>query len=465
MTKCNVLIVDDEPAARYGMQKALKQGPYTLFEAENGEQALQKILEINPEIVICDINMPLMNGMELLKNIQINETIQQKPLVIVVTAYGTERIAVEAMKNGAYDYLTKPYDIEELRLILKKAWEKIKLENENKILKQRLTSSLSTEIIGESDQIKSVLSLVDKVASTDATVLLTGQSGTGKELVARTIHQQSHRRDKPFITMNCAAIPNDLVESELFGHEKGAFTGATVQRQGKFETANGGTLFLDEIADMSLETQAKILRVLEDKTITRLGGKDVIKTDVRLVSATNKNLVKEIESNNFREDLYYRIKVVEIKLPSLQERKSDIPLLVDHFIKMFADKHQKSVRGFKSAAIQSLIRYNWPGNVRQLLHVVEQCIVLSDSDYIKIEHIPNEITDSLETVSAPLLDSSFSFTKAKKEAIQKFESNIIENALQRTNGNITQAATLLKIKRQFLQQKINQLGILADNYR
>jgi len=360
--------------------------------------------------------------------------------------------------------LSKPFEIEELRLVVNKALEKITLGRENVLLRQQLAGQNRGSIIGESPKILEVIKLIEKVAPTDITVLLTGESGTGKELAAKTIHSFSARTAGPFITMNCAAIPKDLVESELFGHEKGAYTGAINQRQGKFEIANGGTLFLDEIADMSIDTQAKILRILEEKSFTRLGGKKVLQTDVRLISATNKNLRKEIEEGRFREDLYYRIKVVEIQLPSLRERKTDIPILSNHFLHLYAEKHTKMIQGFESAAMQQLLDYEWPGNVRQFMHVLEQCVVLADKPLITTDLLPVELTKSPQS-RISLSPGEVSFSNAKDLVIREFEWNMINQALKLSAGNVSKAAKLLEIKRQYLQQKIRIYQINPLDYK
>ncbi len=465
-SKAKILIVDDEKAARYGIKKALSKSRYQIEEAENGRMALEKMRTFNPDVILCDIYMPGMDGLELIRHLQ--NTDKDKalwPLVIVLTAFGSAKIAVDAMKAGAYDYLSKPFDIDELRLMINKALEKIKLGRENILLRQQLGEQTRSEIIGDSPQIIRVIKMIEKVAFAEVTLLLTGESGTGKELVARTVHTNSPRASGPFITMNCAAIPKDLVESELFGHEKGAFTGAIQQRQGKFEVAHGGTLFLDEIADMSLDTQAKILRILEEKSSTRLGGKELIKTDVRLISATNKDLKSEIEQGRFREDLYYRIKVVEIHLPALKERKSDIMLLAGHFLHKYTSKHNKNIENIDTAALQALYDHDWPGNVRQLMHVIEQSVVLTDKNVITLESLPHEIT--LKSYHQKFTDTpgEMSFSAAKEKAVKEFENNIINQALTSTGGNVSKAARLLKMKRQFLQQKIKKLGLDINKYK
>jgi len=453
----HILIVDDEPAARHGMRRALEGGNYTLSEAVNGHDAFGEINRRKCDVVLCDVHMPEMDGLQLLRRIQ-SLDVQKRPLVIVITAYGSEKVAVEAMKAGAYDYLAKPYDIDELRLIVRNAVEKIRLQQENLKLRRQLAHLAPPAIIGESSAIKKVINLIEKVGPTDVTVLLSGESGTGKELVARNIHLASSRAGGPFITMNCAAIPRDLVESELFGHEKGAFTGASTRRAGKFELGNGGTLLLDEIADMNLETQAKILRVLEDKSFIRLGGKQVIHADVRLISATNKDLHSEIQRGRFREDLYFRLKVVEIPLPSLSQRREDVPLLVNHFVRTFAEKHGKAIPSLDPEVMRRLVDFNWPGNIRQLMHVIEQSVVLAEGDRLEAIHLPEELC-------TPPYSGGESFSDLKRESVRRLERDIIEKALRAADGNISEAARRLNMKRQFLQSKIRSLGINAGNFR
>jgi DNA-binding NtrC family response regulator len=470
MNSQKILIVDDESTARYGMRKALQTLHAEIEEAADGKAALEKIQAFEPDLVLCDINMPNMSGIELLNRLpSLKLERDVEPLIIVVTAYGSEKTAVEAMKAGAFDYLSKPYDIDELRLLVAKALESVRLKQENIRLRQQVLDQ-SSDIIGDSDAMQVVNQLIQKVAPTDVTVLITGESGVGKELVAKTIHQKSQRQSGPYVTMNCAAIPKDLVESELFGHEKGAFTGATAQRQGKFEMAHGGTLFLDEIADMSLETQAKILRVLEEKSFTRLGGKDVFHSDVRLISATNKILDEEIEKGMFRQDLYFRLKVIEINLPPLRQRREDIPFLVNHYLDLYVHRHNAAVRRIDSKALRTLMDFSWPGNVRQLIHVIEQSVVLAETDVLCIEDLPNEVVESQTTPKAGAFDAyeqlgENSFTELKEDFVSDFERNLIEKALIESQGNVSQAARVLKMKRQFLQTKMKNLGIEADDFR
>lgn len=459
-----ILIVDDENTARYAMRKALQVTKADIKEASNGEEALRLAQEFLPDIILCDIKMPKMNGLDFLKSLsELNLPRDIPPFIVMVTAYGSEKIAVEAMKAGAYDYLSKPYDIDELRLLIKKISEQIALKRENIELKHQVFGPRG-KIIGSSAAIQHVHSLVDKVAPTDVTVFITGESGTGKELLAHTIHRLSPRVDAPYVTMNCAAIPKDLVESELFGHEKGAFTGAVDQREGKFELAHNGTLFLDEIADMSLDTQAKILRVLEDKSFTRLGGKEVIQADVRLISATNKNLEEEIKRGTFRQDLYYRLKVIELNLPPLRERREDIPLLVNYYIQQFAERHRKGVKKINSDAMRLLFDFDWPGNIRQLIHVIEQTVVLSEGECLTPSDFPVEIQQTLPLQDENLKLGDESFSEMKDKVVDNFERRVIKDALTQCAGNVSHAARLLKMKRQFLQAKMKNLGIERDEF-
>jgi two-component system response regulator AtoC/two-component system nitrogen regulation response regulator NtrX len=462
-----ILIVDDERAARFGMKKALAHPEYILYEAEDGEKAWAMIQEIKPDLVFLDLNMPGLKGMELLR--RLHQELKNPPLIIVVTAYGSEKIAVEAIKKGAYDYLAKPYEVDELRIVTQHAIDQLSLKRENQRLREeiRLREGFG-EMIGESKAMQHVYDIIDKVAPTDVTVLLEGENGTGKELVAREIHRRSQRVKEPLIAMNCAALPENLVESELFGHEKGAFTGAGEQRKGKLEEAHGGTLFLDEIGDMTPDTQAKILRVLQDRTFERLGGNKSIHVDVRFIAATNKDLQEEIEKGNFREDLYYRIKVVDIHLPPLRERLSDIPILLHHFIKLFAGKYHKNIDSISAEASDKMLAYHWPGNVRQLKNVIEKGIVLSTGTTLNLSDLPAEILQ-FTTEARPLpqltdmlvqADNS-SFKDAKRTYVREFERQFITEKLKAYQGNISQTAQALDMPRQSLQQKLKELGISA----
>lgn len=458
MLKPSVLIVDDEKAARYGMKKILQKDNYMVYEAKDGTDALQIIKTMHPALVFLDINMPQLDGMKTLEMIT---DMKNPPLVVIVTAYGSEKIAVAAMKKGACDYIAKPYEIDELRIIAKNAFERLALQEENARLRLEIGRLEGMgELIGQSEDMKNVFDRIEKVVTTDVTVLIQGESGSGKELVAREIHKRSKRRNEPLIIMNCAAVPETLIESELFGHEKGAFTGAAERRLGKFELANKGTIFLDEIGDMSVSTQSKLLRVLQEQKFERLGGTETLAVDVRIISATHRDLEEEIEEGRFREDLYYRINVVNIKLPPLRNRREDIPLLVNRFIQYFSEKHQKSIVSISNEATKFLVSYNWPGNVRQLKNVIESAVVLSDNEILDITDLPEEIRHpENNAVTLKNIDYSLSFRDAKKILIENFERDFIKKKLEEFSGNISRTAEALDMHRQNLQQKIRELRI------
>ena len=458
MPKPSILIVDDEKAARYGMKKLLEKDNYLVYEAKDGTDAIQIIKTQHPSLVFLDINMPQLDGM---KTMEMINAMKNPPLVVIVTAYGSEKIAVEAMKKGAYDYVAKPYEIDELRIIAKNAFEKISLQEENARLRLEIGRLEGLgEIIGQSEAIKEVFDRIEKVGTTDVTVLIEGESGSGKELVSRELHKRSKRRNEPLIIMNCAAVPETLIESELFGHEKGAFTGAAERRSGKFELANKGTIFLDEIGDMSVSTQSKLLRVLQEQKFERLGGAETLAVDVRIISATHRDLEEEIEEGRFREDLYYRIKVVNIKIPPLRHRKEDIPLLVNRFIQYFSEKHQKRIASISSEAMKVLISYNWPGNVRQLKNVIESALVLANNEILDTTDLPEEIKHpENNAMTLKNVDYNLSFRDAKKILIENFERDFIKKKLEEFSGNISRTAEALDMHRQNLQQKIRDLRI------
>ena len=458
MPKPSILIVDDEKAARYGMKKLLEKDNYVVFEAKDGTDAMQILKAQLPALVFLDINMPRLDGM---KTMEMINAMKNPPLVVIVTAYGSEKIAVEAMKKGAYDYVAKPYEIDELRIIAKNAFEKISLQEENARLRLEIGRLEGLgEIIGQSEAIKEVFDRIEKVGTTDVTVLIEGESGSGKELVARELHKRSKRRNEPLIIMNCAAVPETLIESELFGHEKGAFTGAAERRSGKFELANKGTIFLDEIGDMSVSTQSKLLRVLQEQKFERLGGAETLAVDVRIISATHRDLEEEIEEGRFREDLYYRIKVVNIKIPPLRHRKEDIPLLVNRFIQYFSEEHQKRIVSISNEAMKILISYNWPGNVRQLKNVIESALVLANNEILDTTDLPEEIKHpENNAMTLKNVDYNLSFRDAKKLLIENFERDFIKKKLEEFSGNISRTAEALDMHRQNLQQKIRDLRI------
>lgn len=422
------------------------------------------IKTLRPSLVLLDINMPQLDGMKTLEMIN---AIPNPPLVVIVTAYGSEKIAVDAMKKGAYDYIAKPYEIDELRIIAKNAFDRLALQEENARLRIEIVRLEGMgELIGQSEAMKEVFDKIEKVGTTDVTVLIQGESGSGKELVAREIHRRSKRRNEPLIIMNCAAVPETLVESELFGHEKGAFTGAAERRLGKFELANKGTIFLDEIGDMSTSTQSKLLRILQEQKFERLGGIETLTVDTRIISATHCDLEEEIEENRFREDLYYRIKVVSIKLPPLRHRKEDIPLLVNRFLHYFSEKHQKRMASISHDAMKYLISYDWPGNVRQLKNALESAVVLSNREILDTTDLPEEIKHPGDNaLPSGSIDYNLTFRDAKKILIENFERDFIKKKLEECDGNISRTAEALDMHRQNLQQKIRELRITKErNY-
>jgi len=436
------------------MKMALEKDGYKVIESSDGIAASEAIKTKKPALVFLDINMPKVNGIQVLE--EINQ-LENPPMIVIVTAYGSERVAVDAMKKGAYDYIAKPYEIDELRLIARHAFEKLSLEEENARLRSEIDRLESMgEILAKSQVMKHVFNKIEKVGPSDVTVLIQGESGSGKELVAKEIHKKSSRRDNPMIVMNCAALPETLIESELFGHEKGAFTGAAERRLGKFELADKSTIFLDEIGDMSPNTQSKVLRVLQEQSFERLGGTETLRVDVRLISATHKDLLKEIKDGNFRDDLYYRLKVVEILLPPLRNRREDILILTENFIKYFSKKHKKRVKSISSEAIKIFTKYYWPGNVRELQNVIESAVVMAGAETLGVDDFPEEIRNS---DSYNNLDYNLPFRDAKKIAVETFERDFVSRKLEENNGNISKTAEALGMHRQNLQQKIKELDM------
>ena len=453
-----ILIVDDEKAARFGMRMALEKDGYSVLEANDSTVVLDIIRAKNPALVFLDINMPQVNGIQVLEKIN---CLENPPMVVIVTAYGSERTAVNAMKKGAYDYIAKPFEIDELRLIAKNTFEKLSLEEENARLRSEIDRLVPMgEIVGRSQVMKDVFNRIEKVGPSDVTVLIQGESGSGKELVAKEIHKRSLRRHKPVIIMNCAALPETLIESELFGHEKGAFTGAAEKRLGKFELADKGTIFLDEIGDMSPNTQSKVLRVLQEQSFERLGGTETLHVDVRVISATHKDLLKEIKEDRFREDLYYRLKVVEVLLPPLRARKEDVLILTDKFIHFFSAKHSKNVKSISNEAAKIFTRYNWPGNVRELQNAIESAVVMANVETLGIDDFPEEVKNSNTYGGSSFgIDYNLPFRDAKKIAVEAFEKDFVSKKLKENNGNVSRAAEALDMHRQSLQQKIKELNL------
>lgn len=440
-----ILLIEDEKLMRVTLEDALKSAGYDVVSFESGIEALN-FLEDNPfDVVVTDVRLPDIDGIDILRKI----TGANDAQVIVMTAFGTIKDAVEAMKLGAFDYITKPFSLDEFLLLIQRALEIKRLKDENIRLKKDLSRCYCfPNIIGESDAMKKVFSLIEKVAKSDSTVIILGESGTGKELIATTIHYQSDRKDKPLIKVNCAAIPEGLIESELFGHEKGAFTGAIKRKAGKFELANGGTIFLDEIGDIPLFTQAKILRVIQERQFERLGGTETLNVDVRIIAATNKNLEDEVKKGNFREDLYYRLNVIPIMLPPLRERKEDIPNLIDFFLNKRTNKLSRNIR-FSKDAINALLGYDYPGNVRELENIVERCVTLATTDIIQEDDLPSFIFEKTDN------KRFFSLSDVAAEA----EKEHIIRILKAAKGNKTRAAELLGISRKTLWEKMNAYRI------
>jgi DNA-binding NtrC family response regulator len=462
--KLRLLIVDDEEASRYGMRRALTTFGYNVSEAGSAEEARALQKQLQPDLMLLDVNLPGMSGLEFLR--ELKSLSAEGPLVIIITAHGSERMAVEAVKSGAYDYLSKPFELDDLRLVVKNAAETIQLRRENLSLRRRIEVERSQRgaFIGNSEGMQRVRGMIEKVAETDATVLVRGESGTGKELVARELHERnSVRSTGAFVAVNCAALPSELIESELFGHEKGAFTGAAARRLGKFEQANGGTLFLDEIGDMSANVQAKLLRALEERKIERLGGNESIPVDVRIVSATHRPLEQEIAAGNFRADLFYRLRVVTIDIPPLRDRREDIPLLAETFTRAAAERYGLPLRQVGQTALRRMVDYDWPGNVRELKNTIERAAIMADGEELRAQDLPDEITptvDALKTVEGESKDGlNVPFTAEFREDRKEFERRYISRCLEHTGGNVTKAAEILRMHRQSLQHKLRQLGL------
>jgi DNA-binding NtrC family response regulator len=438
-----VLVVDDEPMVCLALTNWLEEENYFAQAVEDGPQAIGAVREENWDIVLLDLRMPGMDGMEVLKQVK---EIAPQTVVIMMTAYASIPGAVQAMQEGAYDYIVKPLDVDQLTLMLQRIVEHQQLITENILLRKRLTEQYEYEdIIGRSEAMQEVFEMIKAVTDTNATVLITGETGTGKELVARAIHSNSSQRYGPFVATSCGALPETLLESELFGYEKGAFTGADRTKKGRFELAHGGTLFLDEVGDISIKTQIKLLRALQEKSFSRLGGTEPIKVDLRLVSATNRDLVAAIEDGSFRSDLYYRLNVVTIQLPPLRERKDDVPLLAAHFINKYNVEFNKKFDRVNRKAMDFLMDYHWPGNVRELENVIERAIVIAQGPEVKIDHLPFCNVEAIPTEDP--------------QSLQEVERLHIEKMLQRNDWNIAKTARLLNIDRSTLHKKIKKFDL------
>ena len=450
-----ILIIDDEENFRHMLSVILKKERYDVETASNGEEGLQKIAVSPFDQILCDIRMPQMDGLEFLSKVQ---KMGMDAPIIMMSAYGTVDTAIEAMKLGAYDYISKPFKPDEIILTLKKAEERERLRKENELLRKEVEKEYSfTNIVSKNEKMQKIFEVIKKVAQYKSTILISGESGTGKELVARALHYNSNRSQRPFIPVNCGAIPENLLESELFGHVKGAFTDAIRTKKGLFEEADGGTLFLDEIGELPLQLQVKLLRVLQDGEIRRVGESKSIQVDVRIVTATVKDLAKEVNEGRFREDLFYRLNVLPIHIPPLRERKEDVPLLINHFISKYSQSMNKNVVGIHPKALEAMMSYLWYGNVRELENTIERAIVLTDGDNIELENLPVEIQDFRNGIRlAPLAEEEYSIKKGSRF----LEMNLIKKALKKTKGNHTQAARLLEISHRALLYKIKEYEIV-----
>jgi DNA-binding NtrC family response regulator len=454
-----ILIVDDNPEVLKLIAEILETNDYEVETVSRGELAIKKLESNDYDLVLTDLMMPDMDGMQVLEQVKSRAS---RTMCIILTGHGTIKSSVEAIKKGAFDYITKPVSPGELLIVVEKALKFKNLEEENKRLKKELKGKYHYKnIVGTSQVIKKIYDLIEKVSDTDGTVLITGASGTGKELIARSIHYNSQRSDKPLVVINCGAVPETLLESELFGHEKGAFTGAYKKRIGRFEMANGGTVFLDEIGEMSPALQIKLLRVLQEQQFERVGGTKTIHVDLRFIAATNKNLTTAINMEKFREDLYYRLNVIPIKVPSLKQRRSDIPLLIDFFLKKFQKTISKKMTGFSQSAMDAMWAYDWPGNVRELENVIKRLTILCESPVANFDDLPEVIRD-VGGASRADEEVTLGDELNLNEAVQDYEKRIILEALEKTNWVKSKAAKLLNINRTTLVAKIKKQNIEID---
>jgi DNA-binding NtrC family response regulator len=449
-----LLVIDDEAGVRHSLKMVFDK-VFRVVEAATANDGVQKLTEEKPDIVLLDIVMPGADGLSVLKQMK---SVHPECQVIMLTGLNTARTAFTAKGTGAFDYVTKPFDVEELRLRVEHAFEKVQLSKELERLKEEVGRKYGIDhIVGKSKQIIDVFKAVSMVAAKKSTVLIQGESGTGKELIARAIHYNSDRRSKPFIVVNCAALPDTLIESELFGYEKGAFTNASQKKIGRFELAHGGTLFLDEIGELNLSTQAKFLRAIEQETFTRLGGTDDIKVDVRVIAASNRDLEILAKAGEFRPDLFYRLNVVSLYLPALRERREDIPLLLDHFLRLKAQEHSIAVKSLSPEVVDFFTAYHWPGNIRELENLIERLTILTPHEQIMLRDLPVGMRSTDQT--ATLKEDVLSGSKPLSEAVDEFERELIVKALQRTGFNQTKAALLLGTSRRILKYRIEKLKI------
>ena len=453
----SILVVDDDDAHRSMLRTMLRSWGFTVEEATDGDEAVDLVRERAFDAVLSDVRMARMDGIHALKAmLEYNPALP----VVLMTAYSSVETAVDALRIGAYDYLVKPLDFDLLRETLEQAIERSQHSVENRELRRQLTESASSQdIVGRSDALKRMLGFIETVAPTEATVLITGESGTGKELVARALHSSSARAAKPLVTVNCAALTETLLESELFGHEKGAFTGADRRREGRFVQANGGTLFLDEIGEMPLQLQAKLLRALQQGEIQRVGSDVPITVDVRVIAATNRNLLREAQEKRFREDLFFRLNVISIEVPALRQRGDDIPLLAAYFLQRFAERNRKSIKGFSPQALDSMRRYRWPGNVRELENAVERAVILCGGDLVTPAELPDTVAHAPEPVETQESPEAISLAGMALEDVERLA---IEDTMRQTGDNKSEAARRLGITRATLHNKLRKYGLEQD---
>jgi two-component system response regulator HydG len=450
--KERILVVDDEQSHRTMLKAVLSAEGYEISEASDGTSAMKAVESDSFDLILMDIRMADIDGIEAMR--QIKKTSPSMP-VVIMTAYASVSTAVDALKSGAYDYLTKPLDIEELKILIQKALEHYRLREENVFLRERLADRFDfSQIIGKSRAMRDLFEALSLVAPSDTTILIYGGSGTGKELVANAIHQNSPRARKPFIKVSCAALPETLLESELFGHERGAFTGAVARKAGRFQLANGGTIFLDEVGEMSPATQVKLLRVLQEREFEPLGGTKTIQVDIRVIAASNKDLETEVKEGKFREDLFYRLNVVPIHLPPLSERKEDIPLLAEHYFRFYKEKNKSSVRGFSPKTMDMMVRHDWPGNVREMENAIERAVLFCQGEYISPQDLPSPIQTAQNGQRLVSVPAGMTLKQVEKE--------VVMNCLAETNGNRTQTARILGISRKTLQNKLKEYGISEE---
>lgn len=457
MKQGKILVIDDEKLLRWSLQQNLAKEGFTVVTAERGEEGLDHYIEEQPDITLLDVHLPDVSGITILENIRKEN---KDAIVIMVTAFGDVQTAVKTIKMGAYDFVEKPFSMDKLKILITKALETVSLRKEVSQFRSQLSKKYGfVNIVGRSAEMIKIYDITRKVARSDATtILLQGESGTGKDLVAKVVHYESSRAEKPFMDINCTALPDSLIESELFGHEKGAFTDAKQLKKGLFELSEGGTVFLDEIADIKLSTQAKLLKVIENKTFKRIGGNKDISVDLRIIAATNKVLSEEVKKGNFREDLYYRLKVIPVLLPPLRERQDDILLLATHFIGEFNREFKKHVTGLSKETEKAFLEYPWPGNIRELKNVIERAMILENEEVILPEHLPLELL-SFDKKALSLVGSSASIPPGGID-IEMFEKDLIRQALEQAKWNQTRAAKLLTLTRDALRYRMQKFGLL-----